>query len=712
MQNSLCRTVMQASVLGSLSVLVVDRACRKPLIAMEPCYDTLFQLSSNLQGYTDRRWAAARREAAAKTILSMVQRDHEARKQLMLHGGITKVLEMLDSKGPGHSKVQFAMAALLGTLVLDDEAMELIKQRGEGHLVFEATLKLLEHVLNALKFQMAAPGSQIPSDGMTQADIAAAMQQLRSQGSTAVLKADASSASLGLCQEASTASSKATQQQSPAAPTAAAATDEDPPEPLNVQMAVTLAEACAQAAWGFAHYSLEEPVQIKQQHVIELGKLCLDCCIVHFVDLGRVCHCLASTLASLASNFTTAGFIITAPGDSVVKAVIALLEVEDDPGFSNAGHVRAASSTCLAFLACHPIGAKGDDCLTGPFRTRLLQVGAFGALLKAALASSADEKYDAIIQQTAAVGIMYLSTMAGAVEPAELAMYAALITSNSNVQMVEYLMAGMWVLLKNPTNRRVLGGAFAVNPASSKIARNIMDKLQDTIDVADVSEAATELVKVRRPGTTAIKRDPTARVQPGAQQHSQGGAASAGQAGASKTGNVVAAGAAAAGADADRQAATAGPEAVKTAFGAAAGDTAQAAHVAAATGGVAADAAIDGSRSYDKHTRPTSSFSASSRPNALVADPSFGALAVEADSMEDKLKLVETKRRSVLMSSFDGAAPARTQGGSDSEASTGHRLSEALKAGPEDKGTIESIKNVTKSIGQSLSNVGVQVVDR
>lgn len=34
------------------------------------------------------------------------------------------------------------------------------------------------------------------------------------------------------------------------------------------------------------------------------------------------------------------------------------------------------------------------------------------------------------------------SAQAGAVDPAELAMYAALMTSNTNVQMVEYLMAG------------------------------------------------------------------------------------------------------------------------------------------------------------------------------------------------------------------------------------------------------------------------------
>jgi hypothetical protein len=120
-----------------------------------------------------------------------------------------------------------------------------------------------------------------------------------------------------------------------------------------------------------------------------------------------------------------------------------ILQVEDEPGFSNAGmthlllpqvvdipnlqavattdpvlccscaagHVRAAASTCLAFLACHPLGAKGDACLWGPFRAKLLSIGALGVLLRAALVSSSDDPCNNIIQQTAAVGIMYLSTM-------------------------------------------------------------------------------------------------------------------------------------------------------------------------------------------------------------------------------------------------------------------------------------------------------------
>lgn len=34
--------------------------------------------------------------------------------------------------------------------------------------------------------------------------------------------------------------------------------------------------------------------------------------------------------------------------------------------------MRAAAATALSFLACHPIGARGDACLTGPHRKALV----------------------------------------------------------------------------------------------------------------------------------------------------------------------------------------------------------------------------------------------------------------------------------------------------------------------------------------------------
>jgi hypothetical protein len=54
-------------------------------------------------------------------------------------------------------------------------------------------------------------------------------------------------------------------------------------------------------------------------------------------------------------------------------------------------------------------------------------------------------------------------------------------------------MAGCWLLLKNPTNRQVLGNAFSANPASTKLAKGMMEKLQATVDVADVNEAVSLL---------------------------------------------------------------------------------------------------------------------------------------------------------------------------------------------------------------------------
>lgn len=75
--------------------------------------------------------------------------------------------------------------------------------------------------------------------------------------------------------------------------------------------------------------------------------------------------------------------------------------------------MRAAACTALAFLSCHRIGAEGDECLVGPFRQALLDAGALAALLRAALGarsgSEADE-VDRIVQQSSAVGIMYLAT--------------------------------------------------------------------------------------------------------------------------------------------------------------------------------------------------------------------------------------------------------------------------------------------------------------
>lgn len=213
----------------------------------------------------------------------------------------------------------------------------------------------LNHVLNGLKFTLAVPGAQILSEGMTQAEVQRAMEHIRnsttggdtqghggsgvatplmqaaarrlsqetaltSDGSTvAAARRMSAEAAAAVLQEASHLGKQ--QQQSLA--------DDEQPEPLDVHAAVSLAEACAQvrrcrvqwcvrlgatkvsccivtcdaditavlcsclqAVWGSAYYSLDEPLHVTQAHVVELGKISLDCLIIGELDLGRVCHCL------------------------------------------------------------------------------------------------------------------------------------------------------------------------------------------------------------------------------------------------------------------------------------------------------------------------------------------------------------------------------------------------------------------------------------
>lgn len=135
--------------------------------------------------------------------------------------------------------------------------------------------------------------------------------------------------------------------------------------------------------------------------------------------------------------------------------------------FQGSGHVRAAAATALSFLSCHDLSARGDDCMFGPYREELLRQGVLDALLQVALTPPDDEACRSVVQQAASVGVMYLSTMAGDLAPAPLVMLASLLNNSSNINMVENLMAAMWILLRNPANRAILGTAFDENPVTT-----------------------------------------------------------------------------------------------------------------------------------------------------------------------------------------------------------------------------------------------------
>eukprot|EP00892_Ulva_mutabilis_P009697 jgi/Ulvmu1/709/UM010_0081.1 len=85
----------------------------------------------------------------------------------------------------------------------------------------------------------------------------------------------------------------------------------------------------------------------------------------------------------------------------------------------------------------------------------------------------------------ASVGVMYLSTMAGDLEAPPLVMLATLLNNNGNLLMVENLMAAVWILLRSPHNRRILGTAFADNPVLSSTLKG---QMQDVVDVHEIQE--------------------------------------------------------------------------------------------------------------------------------------------------------------------------------------------------------------------------------
>lgn len=131
-------------------------------------------------------------------------------------------------------------------------------------------------MLAGLKFTLAVPGSQILAEGITQAEVQTAMQELRSSGGGAQSGPHSSAgsgvpatplmqaAARRLSQEAAVSSSgeaAAARRLAADASAAAALLAEasltgmsrlsasgqlDPPEPLDVGVAVSLAEACAQ----------------------------------------------------------------------------------------------------------------------------------------------------------------------------------------------------------------------------------------------------------------------------------------------------------------------------------------------------------------------------------------------------------------------------------------------------------------------------------
>lgn len=77
---------------------------------------------------------------------------------------------------------------------------------------------------------------------------------------------------------------------------------------------------------------------------------------------------------------------------------------------------------------------------------------------------------------------------AGDVDAGSLSALSSLLNNTSNIEMVEYLMAAMWILLRNPHNRKILSTSFSSNAANT-MTRDIHSKLQDAINIYSAQDA-------------------------------------------------------------------------------------------------------------------------------------------------------------------------------------------------------------------------------
>ena len=470
------RNSAQAAALGALAVMLVDVRCRAQLLVADPKLARILACAEPLEGYADQA-AEARRIASSKALAAAVQRDSYVRESLVRTGQLLAVIELLDTSGVASATVRFCAASALATLVLDDAVMDIVRERGEAAQLFVQSISVLQRCLRTL-------GPDAPE--LPQAEVE-----------------------------------------------------------LTVRMAEAVAQAMWGAAYYTTKPAATATAagnckdgDIVGRHVAALGEMGVATWTNKKHALGRVAHCIAATLASLSSHAESAASLMAADKEhGIVATLMLLVKVYDRGLFEHSGHVRAAAACALSFLACHNMDSKGDECLVGPYRPALLKAGALvrcsrvtssgpgmlfcavympvaatmscmcivpscgcalsqtssarlngcsvqECLLQAALSPPHDARCRAVVEMAASVGVMYLSTMAGDLEPPPLVMLATLLNNNYNLLMVENLMAAVWTLLRNPHNRKILATAFQDNPVLSATLRDQMQVCRTHVTTA------------------------------------------------------------------------------------------------------------------------------------------------------------------------------------------------------------------------------------
>ena len=138
-------------------MLMVDRVCRVELLRCDPNLETILKFCrtwSNSNTPSSRQ----SRVVGAKLLVSLVQRDHEVRKQILETGGLDVILEVL--KETDGSMVQFCMATVLAAFVLDDAFMEAAQEKKECYKLFQCSLALLGTIIRKLEDEEMQPNEE------------------------------------------------------------------------------------------------------------------------------------------------------------------------------------------------------------------------------------------------------------------------------------------------------------------------------------------------------------------------------------------------------------------------------------------------------------------------------------------------------------------------------------------------------------------------
>ncbi|CAG9462609.1 unnamed protein product [Pedinophyceae sp. YPF-701] len=445
----------QEALLGALGVLFVDRLARMSYLKVEPSLDTLLRFCENESG-PNPAWIAERRSLAARCVCMMVHRDPDVRATMARGQGVLeRVLALIevDAAGPGAAHVKLCFVTVLAIMVLDDVVMEYIRVHGLAHRLFSACLTTLDQMVKIM-----TPGDEI--------------YRLM-------------------------------------------------PDPRAV---LAMAEGLSQAMWGASYECcLPKGGGLTEAELMQLADVGFRLMDNREFRVDRVLRCIATALANAASSEPLAEIMMRPepreseplPSDisdseeeeyydtpwqreerekklaekrrrlEALRAqqleeearrkaeelphprgpamfLMALFDrlPEFDP--EQEPHCRISLCAAFALLAGHPFDASGEEAMHGPHRAPLLRMGMFPRLLEAIASATNDPFSKQFCEITGSFACMQLCTEAGGLPAALLARYVTIMRNcKDNVELVEYMMAGLWILLRRDDNRQHIMGHMA-----------------------------------------------------------------------------------------------------------------------------------------------------------------------------------------------------------------------------------------------------------